>query len=343
MQLDVIRKYGFPAELVIGDEIMLHYHSRCIAQLRLASEQPDAIMNEDLLAAVVILRFYEELDSAHRFLSLQSCKYLTSTGPFIPLPNETAVRGLQVFIEAQAASALSAPGYRQALFWIGFRQELNMSILQQRPFRHPLAVCEEFRPWPNAPDHVWVNYLLVISAHIVQYCFGDECQQSFTRHGELVQRRNQWLASCPISFIPVYFEEADQAQGELFPKMWYLNDCHIVAMQTLALTNILLTTYNPHNPRMGHNYQQTMATINTEIKASVLDICGVALSNRQSPTALLTACMGIMMCGERFTDRGEQEALMRILVDMSRENNYWPTKVAQTRMEEVWGWNHPDM
>lgn len=77
MQLDVIRKYGFPADLVIGDEIMLHYHSRCIAQLRLASEQPDAIMDEDLLAAVVVLRFYEELDSTQCSFSysLNSCKY----------------------------------------------------------------------------------------------------------------------------------------------------------------------------------------------------------------------------------------------------------------------------
>lgn len=40
----------------------------------MASEQPDALMDEDLLAAVVVLRFYEELDSTHLLSFLQLCK-----------------------------------------------------------------------------------------------------------------------------------------------------------------------------------------------------------------------------------------------------------------------------
>lgn len=43
--------------------MVLHYHNECIADLRYLASEPNAIMDEDLLAAVVILRFYEELDS----------------------------------------------------------------------------------------------------------------------------------------------------------------------------------------------------------------------------------------------------------------------------------------
>ena len=50
-------------DIVINEETVLDYHNRCISQLRLLAGEIDAIMDENLLAAVVVLRFYEELDS----------------------------------------------------------------------------------------------------------------------------------------------------------------------------------------------------------------------------------------------------------------------------------------
>lgn len=49
--------------LLIGEETVFYYHSKAIVHLRSVSEQPNAVIDEDLLAAVVILHFYEELDS----------------------------------------------------------------------------------------------------------------------------------------------------------------------------------------------------------------------------------------------------------------------------------------
>jgi hypothetical protein len=48
---------------MINEEAVLDYHNRCITDLRLLANEPDAILDENLLAAVVVLRFYEELDS----------------------------------------------------------------------------------------------------------------------------------------------------------------------------------------------------------------------------------------------------------------------------------------
>jgi hypothetical protein len=47
----------------ITGETVIHYHSQCIAELRVLASEPQAVMDEDLLAAVVVLRFFEELDS----------------------------------------------------------------------------------------------------------------------------------------------------------------------------------------------------------------------------------------------------------------------------------------
>ena len=259
-------------------------------------------------------------------------------GPFIDLPNETAVRGLQVFIEAQAASALASPGLRHAVFWVGFRQEFHMAFSQQRPFRLPLSICEDYRPWPGAPDHIWTNHLLIICAQVIQYCFGDQFQPSYSQYKELVRRKSEWLGNCPASFSPVYSESPDRAHGELFPKVWYMYDWHIVAVQSVGLANILLMAYNPSMARIGPNQKQEIQAVDTNIKSTVMGICGIALSNRQSPTSLLTACIATVMCADRFDDQTEQEALMDIVVNMNRDNNYWPSTAMQTRLRETWNW-----
>lgn len=56
-------KFSLEQDLIISEEAVLDYHNRCIAHLRFLACEPDAIMDENLLAAVVVLRFYEELDS----------------------------------------------------------------------------------------------------------------------------------------------------------------------------------------------------------------------------------------------------------------------------------------
>lgn len=50
-------------DITINEETVLYYHNQCITDLRSVAGEPAAIMDESLLVAVVILRFYEELDS----------------------------------------------------------------------------------------------------------------------------------------------------------------------------------------------------------------------------------------------------------------------------------------
>ncbi|KAL1846531.1 hypothetical protein Plec18170_009110, partial [Paecilomyces lecythidis] len=320
-QKEIIQGYGLKQGFTVSEEMVLHYHNECIADLRYLASEPNAIMDEDLLAAVVILRFYEELDS-----------------PFIEFSTETAIRGLQVFIEAQASLALASPGFRQAVFWVGFRQEFHIAFAQQRPFRLPLSICEPHLTWTPAPDHVWANRLIIICAHAIQYCYDDRLNQGATRYRELVELYNRWQQCRPMSFSPTYAEDPDQTQGDIFPRIWFMDDCHILASQSMGLLKILLTAYSPHVPRVGPARRKCLAQIDAKLRATVLEICGVALSNRQSPPALITACVAINTCCEQFSDLREQQALLEINAITTRETNYWPASVSKAKLEEAWGW-----
>lgn len=213
-----------------------------------------------------------------------------------------------------------------------------MAFSQQRPFRLPLSICESFLSWDPAPDYVWVNRLLIICAHVVQHCYDDTLSHNVIRYQELIELHNRWQQCRPMSFLPVYFEEPDQTKDDLFPRIWYLDDCHVVASQNTGLLEILLAAYSPHIPRIGPLRRNYLDTLGAKLRSTVFEICGVALSNRQSPPALITACVAINTCCEQFLELREQQALIEIAAITTRDANYWPTTVSQAKWKEVWGW-----
>jgi hypothetical protein len=46
-------------------ETAVEYHSRCIEHLVSVSDDPEAVYDENLLVASIILRFYEEVDGKY--------------------------------------------------------------------------------------------------------------------------------------------------------------------------------------------------------------------------------------------------------------------------------------
>jgi hypothetical protein len=51
--------------------------------------------------------------------------------------------------------------------------------------------------------------------------------------------------------------------------------------------------------------------------------------------------MGITMCGDRFTDLHEQEALLDVL-KKTEADHAWPTATAQTHLKKAWVWEVED-
>lgn len=274
---------------------------------------------------------------------------------------ESALRGIQIFLDAQAMSAVSGFGLRHAAYWIALRQEVITAFSKQRTFRLPLGPCEPYRSFESADDYVWADRLVIHCADVLQHCFGSEEDPSrnlhfqtspsmgvlhpvpskatrIARYEELVTFETLWTEHGPASFKPIYAREPDRSRGEVFPELWYLNDCHVAGLQHLELARILLTVYNPKLPRLGPGQRTAMRSVDREVRSIVLRLCGIALSNQHSPPGLVTASVAIGMCGDRFTDRIEQEALLGLLVKLEDEHAY-PTTSTQESLKAAWGWS----
>ncbi|KAJ5092551.1 hypothetical protein NUU61_007421 [Penicillium alfredii] len=278
------------------------------------------VQDENLLAAAVILRFYEELDV-----------------PLVGIDDETYLRGTQVFLEAQAGTAVRGRGLQNAAYWVGIRQEFHTAFIKQRAFRFNLSCCNytTYKTLEPADDFTWANRVILHCAEALTYCYrGDD--HNAEQYDRLWDYNQKWYASKPPTFEPIYYQPPDHSKDEVLPQIWYIGNSQVTAIQHWHLARILLAAFDPKTPRMGLIQKRAAANREAEIKSNVFRLCGIALSNKTAP-GLITACMGVSMCGDRITDGLEQEAMLDILIK-TEETHALPTGKAQRELKEAWDW-----
>lgn len=360
-------KYGGRTLHDLTDETALHYHSKCIQDLLELGANPEQTGNEDLLAAAIILRFYEEIDYPLQDEQKDDEVFLRVLNMFIEAQIPNMAVGSQA-LSTVAGEISTSPGeiysspssnvfgnttslesrwymssLRQAAFWVAFRQEVYSAFLKQRPFSMSLSRCDIFRSFTPGEDGLWTARLVIFCADILEFCYGNtahstvQATQPKERWAQLKCLSQKWIDSLPCSFEPIYVREPDRQQGEVFPEICYLTNIHVAGVQHIELARILLAVYDPDIPRLGLGHKESMRALSEELRATILRLCGIAVCNRQNPPSLTTALLGIVVCGEHFEDRVEQMALMELLDELDYHHG-WPVGNYRERLKQSWGW-----
>ncbi|KAJ5107134.1 hypothetical protein N7456_003809, partial [Penicillium angulare] len=260
----------------IGPEVALEYQNLCISQLMALSGDASEVKDENLLAASVILRFYEELDA-----------------PLIGADDETYLNGTLFFLAAQSEPAVCSRGLQNAAFWVGIRQKIHAAFIQQRSIQFDFHCFDgsNYKTIESADDSTWANRIVLHCAEILAYCYGNE-SRGIESYKRLIKFSEDWYAYKPSSFNPIYYQAPNIVKKEIFPQIWFLGDCH--AIQHWHLAQILLAAFDPRVPRMGPNQKKAVAEIEGEIKKNMFSLCGIGFSNKTAPGPI-TACMGVSM------------------------------------------------
>ena len=325
----------------------IKYYLATTAYLRVLCDNEAHTKDVDLLAATVIIRFYEELMEATSGTSA-----------------DQLVRPFQLFVAAQAApNVFDQPfthydfrqsgtfdsvrhaaeeylkSYQHSSFRIALRQECQRALLARQNVQLPLQSWKLLEGFDDAEDLIWTDRHLYHYARVLQFCFSteDSVVPRTVRWQELRKFEKVWEEVRPLSFSPYNHSPADRVEGRAFPLLWYVHEVNAAGMIYYHLSRLLLTVFDPHVHRIGPGSAAAQRRVSAEIREIVTLLCGIAMSTSQSQPALLQAHNTIAMFGEHFTDRYEQEGLLEVLLELERKHG-WPVEKAVDALKKEWDW-----
>ncbi|KAL4957608.1 hypothetical protein BDW69DRAFT_180393 [Aspergillus filifer] len=309
----------------------VEYMLKCIPGLLSFHGVQDPGLQENLMAAAIILRQYEEMeeeveegdaDAEHRGDGDMSAHHGDTDG------KQQRVNFLAItktIIYSMIESPLARSSLAVAAYWIAIRQEVYYALTRKR------APCVSFTPedWDNATV---ANMMIMHAGEVAKWCWGDRSAAEYER---LKMHQQRLVTTYSTHLLPILQKPPEKSKGGIFPTVWYTTDSQVTGAQHLELARMILIAENPHlrepsTPRATHRKAESL------IRSIVLNLCGIAIDNvsRRMP-ALVNAVISIMLYGEYFTEQRERDAL-RGIIDCTKNMHAWPLKRPYERLCRLW-------
>nr|RBQ85650.1 hypothetical protein FVER53263_20764 [Fusarium verticillioides] len=238
------------------------------------------------------------------------------------------------------ATSLSSLRFSACL--IALRQEIWSVLMHRRPFRLPILPVENYGIFDDtsaADDYDWTNRVLIWCAHVLKFCYPDDDDdeqpidnRTRSQQWEAIKdfQRN-WDEERPPHFAPLYYRERNPSEGRYFPEYWITSPCQILALQHIELARIVLAVHDT-KIQLGIGGRAAHKALEELMREATRRVCGLAMSQKWCQEGMVTAAVGLSMCGEYFQDPGEQAAIMELVTLLERDHA-WPTS---TLLNKLW-------
>lgn len=241
---------------------------RCIPALHEVSSTQDEEYRENLAAAALILRQFEEMDPEES-QSAPSSDFGNANGDGNGTSHGNTNNNAN-FIDITKAILRAAPpsrwsGLLSAVYWVAVRQEIYFALT--------LGRSPQITARPDQSREVsFANRLIWFMSEVAKWKMGDRIEgewgKSFTcisvgdsktsgaelesititdvcRPERLRVEEGILAIECARQFIPIIQRPADRSQGEIFPLVWYGSDVEVTALQHFILARMILLAEDP--------------------------------------------------------------------------------------------------
>ncbi|TDZ58213.1 hypothetical protein CTRI78_v005575 [Colletotrichum trifolii] len=272
-------------------------------------------LNEEVLAAIVILRQYEEMTDADFGVHLSgSAKLLNST-----------------------FSLANKGGLGEAASWIVLRQDYWVALVRSQPLSINLDSYGGSSTFVRTEPECLANRAVFLCAQAIAFAFQPAAVRDLDGWNKLNQELGAWLVSNPWHADPLWVEppHSNSANGSVFPAIWMTHPAHVVGYQHYSLARMILHIFNPYLSK------PSLDTFNRrrDSEKAVLDnfrvILGLAISNPLVVNASFTASHALSACGMYFTDPKEQEESLDFLEKVHARTG-WLTKDLIEQLQFQW-------
>ncbi|KAL9568994.1 hypothetical protein ACKAV7_006861 [Fusarium commune] len=323
-------------------ESAIHYHNKCISHLMGVSADPINPCSDDALAAITILRYHEQVDT--HFTGTDNETFSIAVRAVFQASQNDADGLLHLILQPPRGSdvyATSLSSLRFSACLIALRQEIWSVLIHRRPFRLPILPVENYGIFDDtlaADDYDWTNRVLIWCAHVLKFCYPDDDEEQQIDNRTRSQQweaikdfQRNWDEKRPPHFAPLYYRERNPSEGRYFPEYWITSPCQMLALQHIELARIVLTVHDT-KIQLGIGGRAAHKALEELMREATRRVCGLAMSQKWCQEGMVTAAVGLSMCGEYFQDPGEQAAIMELVTLLERDHA-WPTS---TLLNKLW-------
>ncbi|KAG7412044.1 hypothetical protein Forpe1208_v009548 [Fusarium oxysporum f. sp. rapae] len=291
----------------IDDESSEEYHSYALRILIPILDDPMSSLDENLLAAAVLLRLYEEMCDVDTGTHLVGCARLWNN-----IPDFIAQGGL-----SEAAS------------WIMLRQNLHISLIKGEPMQVDLNKYRRSRSFVDTTDEDFANRIILLCCQVLATCFSPGAQPDYETWAHLGKEVASWHDSIPAHYSPYHHSDVESTSTGVksaFPIVWMMNPAQVMGYQHYCLARILL---HISEPRLWVSSLRTIEHRVAADKAALKDLhiaIGLGIHNPSVVGAGFTVHHLLFTCGCLLTNPVEQQEVLRFIDSFGR-NIGWPYTV----------------
>ncbi|KAF4161727.1 hypothetical protein CNMCM6936_003130 [Aspergillus lentulus] len=293
----------------------VEYMLKCIPGLAEFPNIKDPTHQENIMAAAVILRQYEEMEeeTGEGRGGIESEYYDDERVNFLAVT--------QRIIDSMIASPLDH-SLATAAYWIVIRQEIYYALTRETV---PHLRFDSDR-WRNASI---ANNMIMFVGKVAHWRWGQKRPDEWTQ----LKRDEQKLIHESLGQMePILELKADRAKGQIFPTVWYSFDVQATAVQHFQLAQMILTA---ENPQLEKANRAAHRKAEAQVRSIILNLCGIALNHLRVQPCLVNAVIAITLYGDYFTDHEEREALVGI-INRTRDLHVWQMKKPYETLLRRW-------
>ncbi|KAF5709741.1 hypothetical protein FGLOB1_5807 [Fusarium globosum] len=291
----------------------LEYYNSCLSVLIEAVDKASGHIDEETLAAIAILRQYEEMDAEDMEM------HLTGTSRIVNSMSEFDFNG----------------GLGEAAAWLCLRQDIYVSLTRLRPLRSNLENYLQSDIFRRTDDAAYANKMVYLLARSLGSIYPSDSSISNESLENIRLEVDGWLDSKPAAFNPILESARNKDQGNSLPIIWVLSPFHSVGLQYYHIAKIVLAMSFPIATDSVFEQIRESKKVERTIRSHLLQVIALASSHAKAENALFTARHSLSIWGSVFTDRMDQDMVLDFLRHIQQKTG-WQIESLSSSLQQQW-------
>ncbi|KAM5361019.1 hypothetical protein BFJ63_vAg13810 [Fusarium oxysporum f. sp. narcissi] len=291
----------------------LEYYNSCLSVLIEAVDKASGHIDEETLAAIAILRQYEEMDAEDMEM------HLTGTSRIVNSMSEFDFNG----------------GLGEAAAWLCLRQDIYVSLTRLRPLRSNLENYLQSDIFRRTDDAAYANRMVYLLARSLGSIYPSDSSISNESLESIRLDVDGWFDSKPAAFNPILESGRNKDEGKLLPTIWVLSPFHSVGLQYYHIAKIVLAMSLPIATDSVFEQIRESKKVERTIRNHLLQIIALASSHAKAENALFTARHSLSVWGSVFTEKLDQDMVLDFLRHIQQKTG-WQTDSLSLSLQQQW-------